>query len=713
MLAEIVLGGITLHVGTKVYNRKKKRKKLIDNFSYQIGQEPQLIRSQSATTNLQSAIPTFIHKRINLLRVNSRREHLKKSSSAVETSSNQVVRKLFVGELVVSATALGLATAGIVYPIFSLLSLPFVMYRTVWLVIDASQKLLLEHRVTIDTLVMMNILTGLALGTSAIFSSSGLILALVTLNLFLSSWSRKLIAQIRYTTKSSLIDIFKQKPDFAWLYKDGVEVLTDIEKLGPGDIVVVNAGDVIPVDGRIVEGLASIDQRMLTGEAQPAEKGAGESVFALTMIMSGKIHICVEKTGEETTAAQIGQILNQTINFKTGMQLWVEDISNRSVIPTLAVYSVLLPTLGPQSALAVLVGHPKFKTTVASYLSVLSYFNLASKNGILIKDGLILELLNEVDTVVFDKTGTLTEEQPHIGQIFISKGYTEDDILTYAAAAEYRQTHPVALAILQAAHSRGLEIPDIDEAAYKVGYGLTVTIGVELIRLGSIRFIQEEKLFVPPEITKAQEICHEQGHSLVLVAINDEVAGAIALQPTIRPEAQAVINGLRKHGMQSMYIISGDHETPTRMLANELNIDHYFAETLPENKADLIERLQNDGKTVCYIGDGINDSIALKKAAVSVSLRGASSVATDTAQVILMDGNLTKLSTLFELADRSERNMKQTFSLVLVPHLISLGGILFLHFGLASAIILSQLGLALGVVNAMRPRLQSEDEIIT
>ncbi len=182
------------------------------------------------------------------------------------------------------------------------------------------------------------------------------------------------------------------------------------------------------------------------------------------------------------------------------------------------------------------------------------------------------------------------------------------------------------------------------------------------------------------------------------------MVGAIELKPTIRPEAEAVVRGLRERGIQSTYIISGDHEAPTRKLAYDLGIDHYFAETLPEDKATLIEQLQQEGKMVCYVGDGINDAIALKKAAISISMQGASSVAVDTAQVILMDQNLSKLCDLFDLAADFNRNMTKTFGLVVAPHLLSLFGILFMHFGLLSVIILCQLGLGVGVGNALWPR---------
>jgi Cu2+-exporting ATPase len=218
-------------------------------------------------------------------------------------------------------------------------------------------------------------------------------------------------------------------------------------------------------------------------------------------------------------------------------------------------------------------------------------------------------------------------------------------------------------------------------------------------------------ILIPADMRKIIGFCNEQGHSLVLVALDNQLAGTIELCPTVRPEAKTIITRLRQlPNIKSMYIISGDHETPTKKLAQELGIDHYFAETLPENKAEIIERLQNEGKFICYIGDGINDSIALKKSQVSVSLRGASTAATDTAQIILMDESLNQLANLFDLAQKFNTNMRGDFLCLLIPTIIGIGGVFFLHFGLIHTMILTSAGLAAGVFNAMLPSLKNRRE---
>ncbi len=317
-------------------------------------------------------------------------------------------------------------------------------------------------------------------------------------------------------------------------------------------------------------------------------------------------------------------------------------------------------------------------------------------------------MLNEVDTIVFDKTGTLTQTRPQVGRIYTCPGYTKQDVLTYAAAAEHRQTHPIAKAIQNEAKAQHLRLPAIESGDYQIGYGLTVTVNNRVVRVGSYRFLEQEQLPIPPTIQDIQDQCNGRGNPLVLVSIDHQVAGALELHPTIRPEAHAVIQELRRRHIQSIYMISGDHMAPTRHLADTLGIDHYVAEVLPEDKAGLIQQLQQDGKSVCYVGDWINDAIALQQAHVSISLKGAATVATDTAQVILMDESLSQLCHLFDLAQDYRDNMRTSFLLVLLPHLLGGTGALFWHFGLLHSIILSQIGTAMGLGNSIWPLRQRQ-----
>jgi Cu2+-exporting ATPase len=286
-----------------------------------------------------------------------------------------------------------------------------------------------------------------------------------------------------------------------------------------------------------------------------------------------------------------------------------------------------------------------------------------------------------VDTVLFDKTGTLTVEEPQVAAIHTVPGFTDKAVLRYAAAAEHRQTHPIARAIIKEAAVRNIALPLIDNARYEVGYGIKVSMEEKVICVGSDRFMTLEGVAIPEAIQAQQRVCQAEGHSLVMVAVDQQLAGAIELQPTIRPEAKEIVDELHRRGL-TIAIISGDQEGPTRKLAQTLGIEQYFANTLPENKAALVEQLQQAGHAVCFVGDGINDSVALKKANVSVSLRGATTVATDTAQIVLMDQSLQQLRALFTLADEFDVNLKTGFVCAILPAVINIGGIFFWHWGL-------------------------------
>lgn len=595
----------------------------------------------------------------------------------------------------ISVGGLVLATAGAAFlPILGLMSVPISLYASIPVFKMAYHNLVTERKFKVAVLDSISIISGLVTGYYFVMA--------LALTMYYSA--AKLLRKTRNNAQKNLIDIFSGQPTHVWLVKNNTEIEIPLSKLHKNDIIVVNTGELIPVDGMIIEGMATIDQHALTGEAQPDEKSVNDKVMASTFVLMGKIYIQVEKTGSETIAAQIGDILNHTAEFELSLQTEGEKMADKSVLPTLATSALGLATLGIHSSIAILSANFSEVMRITTPIGMLNFLNLASKNSVLIKDGRSLEILNSIDTIVFDKTGTLTQEQPHVGEIYTHGDIEENTLLRYAAAAEYKQKHPVAKAIIQAAEQRQLDMPDINASQYDVGYGITVNIADKRIRVGSIRFMQMEKIDIPERIIQAQENSHNNGYSTVFVAIDDKLGGMLELRPTIRTEAKKVIAQLKKRNL-SIYIISGDHEQPTKRLAKELGIEHYLADTLPQDKASKIEELQQQGKSVCFIGDGINDTIALKKANVSISLRGASTAATDTAQVILMDKDLSKLDQLFDLSKEFEKNQKVGLATTFIPGIYCIGGIFFLHFGLLKALALYNISVVAGVGNALRPLL--------
>lgn len=523
-----------------------------------------------------------------------------------------------------------------------------------------------------------------------------------SLSCFMYCLGQNLVFKTKDHSKKQLISIFSDLPNSVWLLKDGLEIEQPVESLKSGDIVVVNAGEVICVDGKVVDGMASVDQHILTGESQPTEKMINDDVFASTIVLSGKLHIQIEMAGESTVAAQIAELLNNTSERKLGLQTRGEIMADKAAAPTLALSAVALPIVGASGALAVLASFIGADIRILAPITTLNFLKIASEKGVLIKDGRALEKLSQIDTIVFDKTGTLTEEQPTIGHIYTFNGYSENQILGYAATAEYKQVHPIAKAILKEATHRNLDLTQVDNASYEMGYGIKVRVGEDIICVGSLRFMGMENISLSEDIQEILSHAKELGHSLVLVGINGRLTGAIELHATLRPEVKELITKLRARKLE-IYIISGDNEQPTKQLANSIGVEHYFAEVLPEAKAGLIEKLQNEGKTVCFVGDGINDSIALKKADVSISMAGASSIAKDTAQILLMNGNLNNIEQLLILGKELESNLNVSLMATVVPGAMIIGGVFFLHSGVISAVALYNGGLLTGLVNSMLP----------
>jgi heavy metal translocating P-type ATPase len=673
MLIETLALGSILYVGFKRFKKPGNAKKSRSKFSTHTTTQKKSVLEEQLTQIVEDSDD-------------------KKSSSKL-TFEEKNKREIISASLAFSLSSIG---TWLYYWPLTFISIPLVLYASKSYH-KKTYDLIKQGETSTEMLVSITMTGCIILGRFSIASLIVLLFGVAT----------RLAMGVTQNSRQMLMNTFAQQPDFVWIRVENTEINIPFNELQEGDIVVVHSGEMIPADGRVVEGMASVDQHILTGEARPVEKESGEEVFASTFVLSGKIYVKAEKTGENSTVAKITHILNNTVDFKSTLQLRAEILSKQLVNPALIAGSVALPILGLNGALAVVNAHPKNKMMGIAPISILNYLNLASKQGILIKDGRSLEVLNLVDTIVFDKTGTLTEEQPHIGSIHCESDYTEDEILVYAAAAEYKQKHPLAKAILQEAYNRQLSLPAIEESEYKLGYGIIVKVAGKTIHLGSTRFMEVENILIPPRLKEQQKHSLEEGYSLVMVAIDKHLAGAIELLPTVRPEAKAVIKHLKqRQNIKNTYIISGDHEIPTKKLAKALGIDHYFAETLPEDKADIIEQLQQKGHCICYIGDGINDSIAMKKSQVSVSLGGASTIAIDTAQIVLMDGGLNHLDLLFDLANHFNANMNTTFAIILIPAVISVGGAFLLGFGLIQTVLLNMTAIILAIGNAMTPLLK-------
>jgi len=640
--------------------------------------------------NPDAVYQKFIQEKIDPFFKDMRQQQLQELSAIVEISEEEKNANRHLG---ISTVNMAIASiCKLFYPGWLFMTIPFSFYLSLIHYKKAYCSIFKEHRMSIAVIDSI-LITGCLMG-NFLFPAA--------LGIFLFAVSLKFLARTKQISQQKLINVFSRQPHSVWILSDEAEIEIPFEELRTGDIFVVNAGEIIPADGVVIRGMGTLDQQTLTGESQPVEKESGAQVLASTILLCGKMYVQAKKTGQETVAAKIVDVLNRTIDYKTSAESQTEQIVDRSVVPMLILSGLAYPVNGMNGALAILASNPGYNMRVVAPLGTLSQISMLSLTGILVKDGQALERLSKMDAVVFDKTGTLTLDHLHISSFYSFNGFSEDTLLTYAAVAEYRQTHPIARAIVDAARERNLNLPDIDHNFYEIGYGIRGILDEQTIRVGSERFMEMENITLPGDLKAIRKRMFRQGSSLVMVAVDDELVGAIALYPTIRSGAKETVERFNRLGV-STYMISGDHEYPARMLARKLGIEHCFAETLPEQKAHIVRQLRKDGKKVCFVGDGVNDALALREADVSVSFRGATTAAIDTAQIVLMSEDMANLVRLFDVSKQFESDQKKHLLITVIPAMISVGGVFLLGFGIYTAMFLFFSGLGIGTWNAIRP----------
>jgi Cu2+-exporting ATPase len=501
-----------------------------------------------------------------------------------------------------------------------------------------------------------------------------------------------------------------QPPATVWQIVNGVETKVEFHDLAVGDVIVVTAGEAVPVDGQVTDGEGAIDQHLLTGESALSEKTAGDMVLANTLLVSGRLEIQIEKAGKETAAAQIGEILIRASGADMESTARTEQFVDK-LTPFLVLSGGVAFAMQGLAGPIAIFNSGLTTPLMSGPLNMLTFLNIASEQGILIKDGRSLERLRKIDTVIFDKTGTLTMEDPRLMAVLVCDGWTEREVLSTAAMAEHRQSHPIARAILAAAAEEGIEPAIPETAAYSMGMGVRVETDGCSVSVGSSRFLDRQGIVLPAETDVWREEVEAVGGSLVFVAVNDVCAGAVRLEVQLRPETDSLIAALKARGMR-IYILSGDARRPTEHLGDILGVDGVFAEVLPTDKQTVIEDLQAQGRRVCFVGDGLNDALALRQADVSISIRGATTLATDSAQIVLMSFTLSPIEALFDLGKAFEHNFSRTLRFAFIPAGTVVGGVMFFGLGVPAAVMLFSVGIVSSVASALAPRYQDRAHLL-
>jgi len=451
----------------------------------------------------------------------------------------------------------------------------------------------------------------------------------------------------------------------AWVMRDGVVISIPAAQLALGDAVVAYPGEMIPVDGEIIDGHAMIDQKTITGEGLPVMRGRGEPVFAATVIRDGQLTIRAIRVGTATTAGQIAQLVESAPSGDTRMQNHAEKLADRLVLPTLglAVGTAAL-TADFNRFLSLVIVDYGTGIRVAAPTAVLASMTHAARAGIIIKSGAHMERLAQVDTVIFDKTGTLTRGSPVVIDVIgYEKSITQRHLLGLAAAAETKLQHPVADALRVKARELGANIPYCEETKYRIGLGVEGQVNGYYLHVGNERFMRQSDINV--RVADADRAAHdEQGYSCIYVAIDGTLAGLVPFTDQIRPESREVIARLHAIGIKNSVMLTGDNAVVAKSVGRRLGLSRQYAEMLPADKADVIRQFQRGGSVVAMVGDGINDSPALSFADVGIAMKHGAEVARESADVVLMEDSLWKLVKAVEISRGAVRLIHQNYAIV-------------------------------------------------
>lgn len=552
------------------------------------------------------------------------------------------------------AISVGLVVAGYWYAPFTLLGVVLASYNTAPMIQRSIDALREQKRINNNS--YSTVVTLLLLGTGQYFPA-------VTHNL-LYHLSCYFVSKSRTNAQQLTLDAYQQMPDSVWITTtDAVDKQISLDALKKGDAVVVSVGETIPIDGVVQSGMALIDQQALTGEAEPVEKMVGQEVMAATLVLSGRIVVTAAEDGQDTRVSKLNTLLQQTRDYKTGLQMKGEVWANKIALPVMVSSTLLMPVVGVNPALALLFSFPV--NTVRAMLSVQTSAHLqwAAKQGVFIKDGRVLEELSQIDVILFDKTGTLTQTQPEVVDVICCAERDEDTLLSLAAAAEQHMEHPIAQAIHAEAVKRSLDIPRVTDSHYDLGLGVSVKVNNYLVQIGSQRFIQQvtNNAEIPGAIHSATQ--QAAGDTFIYIAIDGVIEGALQLRPCLRPEVPELVRALRERNFAKLGVISGDQQQATARMAAYLDLDEGWGDMLPQDKANYIKELQAQGHHVCFIGDGLNDAIALKQANVSICLSSATPIANDAAQIVLLNDSLVHLDPLFDVTTQLHHSLNKSLKL--------------------------------------------------
>ncbi|MDL2264248.1 heavy metal translocating P-type ATPase [Synergistaceae bacterium OttesenSCG-928-I11] len=524
----------------------------------------------------------------------------------------------------------------------------------------------------------VSVLDASAIGISLIFgdfTTAGTIMTLLAFGDILESWTRE-------RSKHKLAEGLAMKESFFWIERDGTEIQIPAEDLQVGDRVVVRAGTMIPVDGTVVRGEATVDQSPMTGEPLAVHRYPGTSVYAGTVIEEGELVIGVTAFDKGTRISRIIHMIDESDDMKAEIQSKAEKLAD-GIVPYSFLFAglVFLFTRNFRKATSVLLVDYSCAIKLSTPLAILSAMREGAKHGVIAKGGRTIEKIAQADTVVFDKTGTLTVALPSVADVIPFGRYSRNQILRLSACLEEHFPHSIARAVVRQAEEEGLSHREEHaEVEYVVAHGIVSRVGDERVLIGSGHFVFEDEGIPLDEVLKKRIEALPGQYSFLFLAIGRELAGIICVEDPIREEAIRAIRDLRDEGIGRIVMLTGDGAESAAHVASTFGLDEFHASLLPEQKTDFVKRLGASGARVMMVGDGINDSPALKAADVGVAMKESADIAREVADVLLTGNDLQTVATARRLARRTMRRIHSNYSFIVAVNtallLLGLSGVI-------------------------------------
>jgi Cd2+/Zn2+-exporting ATPase len=522
---------------------------------------------------------------------------------------------------------------------------------------------------------------------------------------FLFLFGAYLEARTLEKTRSSLKALVDMAPQEATVIREGQSITIPVEEVVKDDRVVIRSGGKIPVDGRIVSGKASINEAVITGESVPAFKKVGDKVFSGTIVDSGYIEIVAEKVGDDTTFAKIIELVEEAQESKSKTEKFLDKFAN-IYTPAVVILSVFVYAISRNLHLAItfLVVACPGALVIGAPVSNVAGIGNGAKNGVLVKGGEVMDKLSKVDIIVFDKTGTLTKGKPEVTDIKTFNNQDTNELLRLVAEAETISEHHLGQTIVKEAKARKLNLKaeQVNGEVIK-GNGIRANVDGHTLTIGNRKLMNAENINISNEVSDYAMNREKEGNTAIYAAVDGKVAGIISIADQIREDAPRALAEMRKNGIKKIVMLTGDNKHTARLVANELGLDEFHAELLPENKVEFVKKLKAEGHVVAMAGDGINDAPAIATADIGLAMgEGGTDVSMETADVVLMADKLMQLSHAYSLSKATTRNMKQNTFFAVAIVFILLAGVLSENVHLASGMFIHEASVLIVILNAMR-----------